>query len=221
MLVRMKVLAILASALLLTASLPSPSYALLTESIPFYVYDGVTYTRVCLLPATYFVAVEAEGEDYDRVTYLDMSGYIRHGDATAVDYEPATKYATDGKVTLNRGVASVYLYADAELTNVLATATVTDELFLYGGSGYEGVYYCRLTSSGGTLRGYIGTEGVTVSLPSDNDIRPVEQPSDEEPEPSAPDPEEPVTLALPVEVILSVSLAVPAFLLVLLLTRKK
>ncbi len=220
---RMKVWALLASVLVLATQLPAPSYALVAESIPFYVFDGVSYTRLFMLPATYFVAVEENGEDYTRVTYLDLSGYIRTGDASEVDYEPETKYATGGKVLFDRGVASVFLYADPVLSNVLTAVSVTDELFLYGEAGYENVYYCRAVTSSGTLRGYIGPDGVTVSLPPDNVIRPVDPPDDGSIDAGGelPPVTETTTLAIPVEVILSVSLAVPAFLLVFLLTRKK
>lgn len=213
----MKLLALIQT--LLFAALPAVQYSYLESDVAFYSFDGVDYSVVCYLPATYFVAIEEEGGEYDRVTYLDMSGYIVHGAASKVDYEPVTKYATGGKVELLRGIASVYLYAEPSCTNVLWSVTATDTLLLYGRSPLSDVYYCRLKTDTGTLRGYVGIGGVTVTLPEENVIDSVLPPPDDEP-----DPDKDIyssNLPLPVEIILIVALAVPAFLLVFLLTRKK
>lgn len=204
------------------AVLPTVGYAYLPESIPFYAFDGVDYTCTFYLPATYFVAIEEEGEEYDRVTYLDLSGYVRHGDAERVDYDPASKYAESGKIELKRGIASVYLYADASCTSVLSPVTASDSLFLYGESSVQGVYYCRLRGGNGALRGYVSTEGVIVTLPKENDISAV--PPHTNPDPSTPAPDDGIyesKLAFPVQLVLIISLAVPAFLLVFMLTKKK
>ena len=217
----MKAIALMQIAMALILALPTTSYALLSEPTPFYVYDGVSYTRVFLLPETYYVAIEEEGEEYTRVTYLDLSGYVRSKDIEKVDYEPQTKYATGGKIELNRGVASVFLYSDATLRNVLTPVTVSDEIFLYGKSGYEEVYYCRVKTDSGWMRGYLSHAGVTVTLPPENDTTAVTPtPTDPTDNPTQTDPEM-TELALPIEILLAVCLAIPAFLLVLLLTRKK
>lgn len=217
----MKLLALLQT--LFLAALPTVQYSYLDADVAFMTYDGVDYNVVCYLPATYFVALEEEGELYDRVTYLDMSGYIVHNAAQKVDYEPVTKYATGGKVTLKKGIASVYLYDDPACTNVIASVTATDTVFLYGRSPLDGVYYCRYKGTAGTVRGYIGGDGVIVTLPPENDVQAVTPPEDIDPDPPE-DPDDNIykqNLSLPVEIILVVALAVPAFLLVFLLTRKK
>ena len=220
----MKILALLQT--LFLAALPAVQYSYLESDVAFYTFDGVDYNIVFYLPATYFVALEEEGEEYDRVTYLDMSGYIAHGAAAKVDYEPVTKYATGGKIALKKGIASVYLYAEPDCATVLASVTATDTLFLYGKSPLTDVYYCRFKGTAGTLRGYVGIEGVTVTLPAENIIESVTPPEDLDPDPN--DPNDPgdeniykTNLPLPVEIILIIALAVPAFLLVFLLTRKK
>lgn len=220
----MRILLIVQAVLL--AALPAVRYSYINESVPFYAFDGVDYTCLFYLPATYFVAIEEEGEEYDRVTYLDLSGYVKSGDTEDVDYEPVTKYATTGSVTLKKGVASVYLYADADCTVVLSSVTASDSLFLYGQSAYEGVYYCRLKGMAGTTRGYIGGEGIIVTLPEENTVEAVTPPEDEPEEENPGEETDPggggeAEVSLPVEIILVVSLAVPAFIVVFLLTRKR
>ena len=151
---------------------------------------------------------------------------VKSGDTEDVDYEPVTKYATTGSVTLKKGVASVYLYADADCTVVLSSVTASDSLFLYGQSAYEGVYYCRLKGTAGTTRGYIGGEGIIVTLPEENTVEAVTPPEDEPEEENPGEETDPggggeAEVSLPVEIILVVSLAVPAFIVVFLLTRKR
>lgn len=217
----MKLFALLQT--LFMAALPAVQYSYLDADVAFYAFDGVDYSVVFYMPATYFVALEEEGELYDRVTYLDLSGYIAHGDAESVDYEPVTKYATGGKVVLKRGIASVYMYAEPECVTVVASVTATDTLFLYGRSPLDGVYYCRLRGANGAVRGYIGTEGATVTLPEENIIESVTPPEDINPS-EDPDPDDETynsNIPFPVEIILVISLALPAFLLVFLLTSKK
>lgn len=200
---------------------PAVNYAYLPTSIPFYAYDGVDYTCAFYLPQTYFVAVEEEGREYDRVTYLDMSGYVKHGSAEKVDYEPVTKYATSGSVSLKHGIASVYLYADENCSVVLSPVTASDTLFLYGRASKEGVYYCRLIGSVGTVRGYVADDGVTVVMPNENIVEAVKPPAEEQPPfDYSPGPNANELNGV-VEIILIVSLALPAFLLVFLFTGKK
>lgn len=209
----------------LAVALPSITYAYIPEPVGFYAFDGVDYTCLFILPETYFVALEDEGNDFIAVTYLDMSGYVRRGDVETVDYEPVTKYATSGKIAFKSGIASVYLYADENCTNVLTPVNSTDSLFLYGRAATDGVYYCRLKGANGTVRGYIGSEGVIATLPEENDVQAVapEEPPPDSGEIVVPPKEDETygTLSLPVEIILVISLAVPAFLLVFVLTRSK
>ncbi|MBQ7227955.1 MAG: hypothetical protein IJX05_06115 [Clostridia bacterium] len=218
----MKTLLLLQAVILL--ALPSVEYSFIGESVPFYVYDGVDFTCLFYLPETYFVAVEEEGDEFDRVTYLDLSGYVRHGSTEKVDYEPVTKYATGGSVTLKHGIASVYLYSDENCSSVLCPVTASDTLFLYGKANNNGVYYCRLKGTAGTMRGYVGSEGVSIVLPDENVIQAVDPPASDNPSTQPPissDSPYASNLSLPVVIILIVSLALPAFLLVFLLTGRK
>ncbi len=207
------------------SELPAVQYMRITESVPFYAEENGDL--LFYLPPTYYVALEEEGDEYDTVTYEDLHGFIRHGSCEKVSFEPDTKYAESGTVTLQKDVEAVKFYSDAHCLNKIAEYAAGDRLFLYG-AAEEGAYYCRLHKSYGVIYGYIGGNGVTVTLPEEND-EPAVAPTD----PDAPDPEQPSNpsdpdenvyethLAAPVRIILIVSLAVPAFLLVFLLTRKK
>ncbi len=211
--------------LLLALSLPSRGWACVGGNVTFYYYDGISFTAAFILPPTYFVAVEEEGREYDRVTYLDLSGYVKHGACQNVDYEPLNKYPAEGKAELKKTVSSVYLYSSAECTSVLASITAAESIFLYGDSPVENVYYVRVTRADSVLRGYVSGEGLSVTYPPANDTEaaaPVD-PDDTIPDtPELPAEEQPKTgLAFPLEILLVVCLAVPAFLLVFLLSRKK
>ena len=211
--------------LLLAFSLPSQGWACISGSTTFYYYDGISFTAAFILPSTYFVAVEEEGREYDRVTYLDLSGYVKHGACEQVDYEPLNKYPTEGKVELKKSVSSVFLYSSPSCESVLSSVTAAESMFLYGDSETENVYYVRVTRADSVLRGYVSGEGVTVTYPSPNDTQAVApgDPDEELPEitdnPPAKDTES--GLAFPLEILLIVCLALPAFLLVFLLSRKK
>lgn len=199
----------------------SPGWCLVTESVPLYFFDGTSYTVAFMLPETYFVAVEEKGAEFDRVSFLDLTGYIRSGSATAVDYEPASKYPTSGGATLKKSVSSVWLYADADLTNVVGEVNAADTIFLYGVSRRENVFYVRVGTPDDYMRGYISGEAVDVVYPPENDTSALapEDPLPDDPSPLPTD-DEPRRLGSAVQIILVITLAVPAFLLVFLLSAR-
>ncbi len=211
--------------LLLAFSLPSNGWACISGNTTFYYYDGISFTAAFVLPSTYFVAVEEEGREYDRVTYLDLSGYVKHGSCQYTDYEPLNKYPTEGKAVLKKSVSSVFLYSSPACESVLTSVTAAESMFLYGNSDVEDVYYVRVTRADSVIRGYVSGEGVEITYPPANDTQAV-APVDPDDDPSI-GPEEPPSenkeggLAFPLEILLIVCLALPAFLLVFLLSRKK
>ena len=213
-------IAIIAAALL---SLPPGGWALAEDSVPFYVFDGMTYSVLFILPVNYFVAVEENGEEFCRVSYLDLDGYVRADDVIPVDYEPLVKFPQSGSATLKKSVSSVWLYSDQALTNVVLEVTAADDIFLYGASERENVYYVRAGSGSGARRGYISGEAVDVEFPPPGDPSPAEENKDPETdgEQTADRAEESSQLPVAVRIILIVSVTVPAFLLAVLLSRKR
>lgn len=205
--------------------LPTVQYLRVSDSVPFY-SDDVGANCLFYVPATYYVALEEEGTEYDSVTYEDLHGYIRHGSCDKVSYEPSVKYAESGSVVLQKDIEAVKFYADCNCLNKVADVSATDKLFLYGVSERSDIYYCRLQKSYGVIYGYISDAGVTVTPPRENSAPTVAPPADNDPKEDDHDPTQPednvyeTHLAFPVQIILIVSLAVPAFLLVFLLTRK-
>ena len=154
-----------------------------------------------------------------------MSGSARSAtgtrteDVSAVDYEPLVKYPETGEATLKKTVSSVWLYSDSSLSNVVARVSASDEIFLYGESATDGVYYVRVGSGSFAERGYLSGEAVEVTYPDQNDIAVApSQPDYVPPEESGEEQSDPLSAA--VRVILIVSVTVPAFLLAFLLSRK-
>lgn len=205
---------------ILALALPQPEWLPISEPTPFYVFDGSAYTALFMLPETYFLAVEERGEEFDRVSFLDLTGYVRSG-MPAAGYEPASKYPTSGGATLKKSVSSAWLYSDAELTNVVGEVTAADEIFLYGDAVDADAYYVRV-GSGPYRRGYLSAESADAVYPPENDVS-AAAPSD----PPAPDGETQTpengasSPGAVVQVVLITALAVPAFLLVFLLSSKK
>ena len=201
---------------------PAGGWCLVTEPIPFYVFDGTSYTALFMLPETYFVALEQRGEEYDRVSFLDLEGYVRSGAAESVDYEPVSKFPASGSAELIKSVSSVWLYADARLSSVIGEVTAADDIFLYGTAPSGNAFYVRVGTPDDYIRGYLSGDAVTVTYPPTNDISAV-APSDPDPEPS-PEPSDPspqADLSPFVQIVLVISLTVPAFLLVFLLSAKR
>lgn len=202
--------------------LPQPGWGLVTESIPFYYFDGASYTVAFMLPETYFVSVEEQGDEFDRVSFLDLSGYIRHGAASIVDYEPVSKYPTAGSATLKKSVSSVWLYSDADMTSVVGVVTASDSIFLYGVSKKDNIFYVRVGTPDDFMRGYISGEAVDVTYPPENDISAISPDPPENNDPEVPPADDgKAELSYAVQIILVVTLAVPAFLLVFLLSTSK
>ncbi len=206
---------------ILALALPQPEWLPVSEPTPFYVFDGSAYTALFMLPETYFLAVEERGEEFDRVSFLDLTGYVRGG-MPAAGYEPANKYPTSGGATLKKSVSSAWLYSDAGLTNVVGEVTAADEIFLYGDAVGADAYYVRV-GSGPYRRGYLSAESADAVYPPENDVSAV-APSDPSP---APDDETQTpesgasSPGAVVQAVLITALAVPAFLLVFLLSSKK
>lgn len=213
----MKLAVILIAATLL---LPAHGWALIERSVPFYVFDGTSYDVLFMLPATYFVGLGEERDGYTEATFCDLDGYVRTEDVSAVDYEPLVKYPETGSATLKKTVSSVWLYSDSSLSNVASRVSASDEIFLYGESATDGVYYVRVGSGSFAERGYLSGEAVEVTYPDQNDIAAVapSQPDYVPPEESGEEQSDPLSAA--VRVILIVSVTVPAFLLAFLLSRK-
>lgn len=203
------------------AAVVAPSaipYGYLDGNAVLYTKTDSGYVSLFILPQTYFVAIEERGDLYDKVTYLDVSGYILSDAYSAVSYEPVTKYAEKGKAALKSGVASVFMYSDVTCRTALCTVSSADTIFLYGKSNVDGIYYCRV-DNGETFRGYVRGDGLLITLPPDNIVEAVVIEPEVPPEPSDTDYESP--LSLPVEIILIICLALPAFLLVFILTKKQ
>ncbi|MBQ4049585.1 MAG: SH3 domain-containing protein [Clostridia bacterium] len=85
--------------------------------------DGSVITS---LPATYFVTVTGENEQYYLASYLDLEGFVEKTSVEIVDYEPVTKYASPTFIT-NNDTHPVNLrsspHADAPIITVIPDAS--------------------------------------------------------------------------------------------------
>lgn len=197
-------------------------YALMASDTPFYAVTGDGYDVKTYLPSSYYVTVEGTSGTYYRVSYGDLTGYVRQSAVTQVDYEPVTKYAY-GSATLKSGIASVFLYESSDLSRVLATVGSDTAVDVYGyvDSGML-VYYCRIRTNNSYVRGYVSPAGVNVVMPEKNDgskIVPPPEPDDSKNAGTTPEEDEPASYVL--QIVLVVALVVPSVIAVLLIFSGK
>ena len=194
-------------------------YAYLPADTAMYSATGDGYEVRVYLPKTYFVTILSTNGYYHRVSYGDLTGYVRTASVDIVGFEPVTKVAY-GEASLKSGIASVYMYDDAALTIIAATVSPADALIVYGGiNSAESSYYCRLAAFGVYRYGYLPAVGVNVTLPPENDVRAVEPPPDDTPVIAPPGDEDSNEVTL--QIILIVSLVIPSVVVVTLIFSDK
>lgn len=189
------------------------------------------YEKITNLPATYFAAVLEEGETaegYIKVSYLDISGYMKKSEIEICDYEPVTKYA-QGRITTSFDGQNVNLRQKPDHTapdNIICTIPSGENLLYYGtvdGTALfpalgEVWYYVRYTNNGQDVRGYIyNAQGIAVKI-ENNVIEKVIKPGPPTPDPSVTDPQ-PLMKDWMLAVFI-ICLCIPAVLIVILIFKK-
>lgn len=108
------------------------------------------------------------------------------------------------------------------MTSVVGVVTASDSIFLYGVSKKDNIFYVRVGTPDDFMRGYISGEAVDVTYPPENDISAISPDPPENNDPEVPPADDgKAELSYAVQIILVVTLAVPAFLLVFLLSTSK
>ena len=190
-------------------------YGYLASPTTIYSKTQDSYDSLFTLSATYFVELIEQTSEYTQVAYHDIIGYVKTSSYEKVDYVPKTKYPNHN-ARLKSSIASVYMYADSRCATPIYTIGASDNIFLYGTTSTENVYYCKVGTTA-IFNGYVKGEGLLITLAKDNVIEAMAD--DPEPEPEVEEEQKP--LAFPLEIILIVCLTIPAFLAVFLLTKKK
>jgi hypothetical protein len=118
------------------------------------------------VPSSYFVKVEGAVDDYFKVTYLGVSGYVKKSSVSLMSGTPQNPYAS---ATFKIFVA--YSLFETPSQNSAASAVDTSQVFTYYGTrigqavstGNNIWYYASTTYGGQTTYGYIFS-GVTDGL---------------------------------------------------------
>lgn len=183
-----------------TALAAAVEYAYLPTPVTMMFKNGAQYEPATSLPATYFVAViENENADgYLKVSYLDITGYVRAADVEKVDYEPKFKYAEPSLLTFVEG-STTYLrsrpfsngnssvIADVPSDKSLVYYGTVDGDELYTGAGNKWYYVRYNDADGEMLYGYLySAHARSVQPIKDNTIEKVEPPPDTTPPPVKP-----------------------------------
>lgn len=198
-------------------------YALMYGDTPFYAVSGDGYDVIAYLPSSYYVTVEGSQGLYYRVSYGDLTGYVRQSAVSLVDYEPVTKYAY-GYAALKSGIASVYLYESSDLARISGAIGTDTDMAVYGyiDSGVLS-YYCRIKIDNTFIRGYVPPTGIDIAMPAKNDgsrIEPEPEPETGTPAGGSPEGKEPPSSYI-LQIVLVVVLVVPSVLAVLLIFSGK
>ena len=175
-----------------SANLNHAQYALAQSSFVQYAYlpsDAALYdfkgTKVCTLPATYFVAVGgSESGGRYPVSYLDLDGFVLSSDVEIVDYEPVTKFPSLTCKPNSDGLPVNLRSAPATSRGeILAAVPHGSILTLYGGISGDEVYagaggewkYVRYDTAQKPIYGYIYAPQLKCDALSPNKIEKVEK----------------------------------------------
>ena len=209
------------------ASASTLSYALIGEGA---ILLGEDFKPITSLPENYFVTLIGDDEPYQKVSYLDIDGFISQKNLTKVDYEPKYKHHESATLTLSNDGHSVNIRSSptSKEDNILAVFPSGQTLYYYGSvegepqfplAGNEW-YFVRFFDADGQKRhGYIYSLYAFAEPIQPNLIEPVKN---EQPQGSI-EKEKAQTLILPVskEVIIIIALCIPVVIITYLLFRER
>ncbi len=115
-------------------------------------------TALFELPYSYFVKVEYIVDDYYKVTYQDLEGYVKKSEVTLMSGQPTNPYAS---ATFSLYVATSLYASPSTSASATATLDTTSTLTYYGTKIGEQVqdvnswYYAGVTIDGQTYHGYV------------------------------------------------------------------
>lgn len=135
---------------------------------------------ITTLPATYFVIVLESNGDVYKVSYKDISGYIRN--IEVVDYEPVTKYASSRFGVNNDGYPVKLRSKPSEAGSVITEIPPDKSGYYFGDVQGSALiqqvgnkwHYVSYNDGFDTYYGYVYTSQVTVSDIEPNVIEKVE-----------------------------------------------
>ncbi len=110
------------------------------------------------LPYSYFVKVDYVVDDFYKVTYKDLEGYVKKSEVTLMSGQPTSPYAT---ATFSMYVATS-LYESASTSSTAITSLDTSSTLTYYGikigeqvQDVSSWYYASMTTNGQTYHGYV------------------------------------------------------------------
>ncbi len=209
------------------ASANTLSYALIGEGA---VLLGDDLKPITSLPQNYFVSLLGSDEPYQKVSYLDIDGFMAKKDLTKVDYEPKYKHHESATLTVSNDGHSVNIRSSptSKEDNILAVFPSGQTLYYYGSIEGEPQfplvgnewYFVRFYDADGQKRhGYIYSLYAFAEPIEPNLIEPLPK----EEQPNNIEKEKPQTLILPVskEVIIIIALCIPVVIITYLLFRER
>lgn len=171
------------------------------------------------LPYSYFVKYECSTGDFYKVSYNNISGYVKKSDVTLMNGSPSYPYA---KATFNVFVP-YSLYSSPEQTSEIVCSLTTEDILQYNGkidgqqvTSQSKIWYCASIMKGSvTYCGYIFS-GVTDNLSTiskNEEFFDIVNETELKSEPQSPE----EFLSTGTKVILIVAIAVPSIFIIIFL----
>ena len=200
-------------------------YALIGDDAAFYARVSTEFSPLFILPQGYFVRLTGEENgDYLAANYLDLTGFVRTSDVEKVDYVPRYKYNETNSLTIVGDGHAVNLRSDPDHTKKNVLAEIPDETVAYfygtraGSSQIPAIgeqwYYLRTGTGSDVVRGYVYS---LYADPKPVMANVIEREPDEPDAPAVEETEQPVGYSARDEIIIIVSLCIPAIVVMYLL----
>lgn len=203
----------------------APCYALIGDNATFYMRSDTDFKPLFVLPQGYFVRLTGEENgDYFAANYLDLNGYVLASGVEKVDYTPRYKYNETNSLTIVGDGHAVNLRSAPDHTTKNVLTEIPDETVAYfygtqaGTSQIPAIgeqwYYVRSGSGSETVRGYVYSLYADAKPVMANVI---EREPAAPTEPAVEETEQPSDYTMRDEIIIVVSLCIPAIVVMYLL----
>lgn len=148
--------------------------------------DALCQNPLTTLPATYFVIVLEESDNFYKVSYKDITGYV--SGIEIVDYEPVTKYASATFDVNNDGYPVKLRSSPTAAGEVITEIPNGKSGYYYGEAKGDSLiaqvgslwYYVSYFDGSDTYHGYVYSSQISVSEISANVIEKVPDTKGEE-----------------------------------------
>jgi len=134
------------------------SYARASQAVNLYKYseNNSTENIICLVEKSYFVEIISESNDYFRVNYNGISGYVKKNEVKEVNNTPSTPFPYNIKITLESDCnLRTTPTSKSSINNIITTLKAGESNFTFIGR----IFGDEAIDFGGTTWYYVNFQG--------------------------------------------------------------